>query len=109
MEKESIIPAGRKASALPYSPGIKANGMVYTAGQVGMDPATGEIVGVGDIAAQTRQVIENIRTVLEAAGSDLTKVVKTTVFVSDMSLFAGMNAVYAEMIPEPRPARLLKS
>lgn len=105
MDKEQIIPAGRKVGALPYSPGIKANGMVYTAGQVSQNPATGEIVGKGDMKAQTRQTIENLKQVLEAAGSDLSKLVKTTVFISDMSKFSEMNEVYAELIPEPRPAR----
>jgi len=105
MSKEQIIPPGRKVGALPYSPGIKANGMVYTAGQVSQDPATGELVGKGDMRAQTRQVIANLQQVLEAAGSDLSKLVKTTVFISDMSLFSQMNEVYAELIPDPRPAR----
>jgi 2-iminobutanoate/2-iminopropanoate deaminase len=89
---------------LPFSAGIRANGFVFTAGQVGTDPATGQVAGP-DVGAQTRMALENVRVVLEAGGSSLDQLVKVTVFLSDMRLFDGMNAVYREVVPEPRPSR----
>ncbi|SKA01036.1 endoribonuclease L-PSP [Enhydrobacter aerosaccus] len=77
----------------PYAQAIVAGGMVYCAGQIPLDPATGNIVS-GGIAEQTRQVLENLRAVLKAAGSDLTRAVKTTVFIKDMNNFTAMNEVY---------------
>ena len=88
----------------PYSQGIKANGFLFTAGQVGFDPATGELVDEG-IAEQTARVLENLRAILRAAGLDLSSVVKTTVFLVDMADFAKMNEVYAGAFGEQRPAR----
>jgi 2-iminobutanoate/2-iminopropanoate deaminase len=88
----------------PYSQGIRAGGFVFTAGQVGFDPATGELVD-GDIAEQTGRVLDNIRAILQAAGSELSDVVKTTVFLVDMADFAAMNEVYARVFGEHRPAR----
>jgi len=89
----------------PYSQAIRANGFVYTAGQVALSPATGEMVG-GTIEEQTRQVLTNLKAVLEAAGSGLDKVVKTTVFLSNIQGdFAKMNAVYAEFFTAAPPAR----
>ncbi|NWF63528.1 MAG: RidA family protein [Chloroflexi bacterium] len=88
----------------PYSQAIHIGDLVYTAGQVGLDPATMELVP-GGIEAQTRQALANLRNVLEAAGSSMDKVVKTTVFLRDMTDFAKMNAVYAEIFRENPPAR----
>ena len=89
----------------PYSQAVVANGMVFCAGQIPLDPATGEIVE-GGIAEQTHQVLKNLRAVLKAAGSDLGHAVKTTVFLQNMSDFAAMNAVYAEFFTEGQyPAR----
>jgi len=88
----------------PYSQAIVAGNLVFTAGQIPLDPATGELVQ-GDVAAQTERVIENLRAILEAAGSSLTKVVKTTVFLADMNDFAAMNEVYARYFGDHRPAR----
>ncbi len=88
----------------PYSQGIRAGGLLFTAGQVGFDPATGELVD-GGIAEQTRRVLENIRAILEAGGSSLGQVAKTTVFLVDMADFALMNEVYAQVFGEHRPAR----
>ena len=88
----------------PYAQGVKANGMVYTAGQIPINPKTGDFVS-GDIAAQTRQVLENLKAVLEAGGSSLGKVVKATVFLRNMSDFAAMNEVYAEYLGTVKPAR----
>jgi 2-iminobutanoate/2-iminopropanoate deaminase len=87
----------------PYAQAIALPGLVYTSGQIPLT-ATGEFVG-GDIAAQTEQVLKNLRAVLRAAGSDLDRVVKTTVFLADMSEFAAFNQVYAAHFGEHRPAR----
>lgn len=88
----------------PYSLAIIVNGMVYTAGQIATVPATSALAE-GGIQAQTRQVLENIRAVLEAAGSGLNKVVKTTVFLQNMDDFSAMNEVYASFFSEKPPAR----
>ena len=102
--KQVVTLADVPAPSLPFSAGIKANGFVFASGQVGIDPRTGQVAGP-DVAAQTRQVIENLRAVLEAGGSSLDRLVKTTVFLADMRTFEQMNAVYRELIPEPRPGR----
>jgi reactive intermediate/imine deaminase len=102
--KEVITRSDVPAPSLPFSAGIKANGFIFTAGQVGTDPRTGKITGP-DVASQTRQVIANLQAILEAGGSSLQQLVKTTVFLADMRLFDEMNAVYRELIPEPRPGR----
>ncbi len=88
----------------PYSQGIAAAGLVFTAGQIPLDPATGKLVE-GPIEEQTRRVLENLKAVLEAAGSSLDRVVKVTVFMTDLSLFARMNAVYGEFFGGTPPAR----
>jgi 2-iminobutanoate/2-iminopropanoate deaminase len=88
----------------PYSQGIKANGFLFTAGQVGFDPESGELVD-GGIAEQTLRVLHNLRAILRAGGVDLSAVVKTTVFLVDMADFALMNEVYAEIFGDHRPAR----
>ena len=102
MTKEVISRSDVPAPSLPFSAGIKANGFIFTAGQVGSDPKTGKVVGP-DVASQTRQTILNLEAILQAGGSSLAQLVKTTVFLSDLRLFDEMNAVYREMIPEPRP------
>ena len=88
----------------PYSQAQRVGDFIFTAGQVGLDPQSGQIVE-GGIQGQTRQVLNNLSAVLEAAGSSLANVVKTTVFVQDLGEFALMNTVYAEFFPETRPAR----
>lgn len=88
----------------PYSAGIYTNCFVFTAGQIAIDPATGEVVS-GGIAAETRQVLNNIKNILEAAGSSLELVVKTTVFLKDMGDFSVMNTIYAEFFIKNPPAR----
>jgi len=88
----------------PYSQAVKANGFVFTAGQVALDPATGSVVGA-EIKAQTERVMENLKGIVEAAGSTMHKVVKTTVFLKDMNDFAAMNEVYARYFPAAPPAR----
>ncbi len=88
----------------PYSQAIHIGELIYTAGQVALDPATMELVS-GGIEEQTRQALANLTNVLEAAGSSMNKVVKTTVFLKDMSDFTKMNAIYAETFGENPPAR----
>jgi 2-iminobutanoate/2-iminopropanoate deaminase len=103
-EKEVITTKDAPKALGPYSAGIRVGNMVYTAGQVGIDPAIGDIVS-GGIEAETRQVLHNLQAVLKAAGSNLDRVVKTTVFLQDMNDFSKMNAVYAEFFNEKPPAR----
>jgi 2-iminobutanoate/2-iminopropanoate deaminase len=104
-EGKKIISTEKAPKALgPYSQAIRIEGLVFTAGQVGLDPATMEIVE-GGVDAQTRQVLTNLKHVLESADSGLNFVVKSTVFLQDMSDFASMNAIYAEFFPENPPAR----
>ena len=104
MEKERIHTDHAPAAVGPYSQAIRAGGFVFTAGQVALDPAGGELVG-SDVAAQTEQVLSNLKAVLAAAGTGFDHVVKTTVFLLSMADFAAMNAVYARHFPEPFPAR----
>ena len=100
-----IVHTDRAPRAIgPYSQGVSTPTLMFTAGQIGLDPATAELVE-GGIAAQTRQVLKNISQVLQAANSALDLVVKTTVFLKDMNDFAAMNAVYAEFFAETPPAR----
>ena len=104
-EGKKIIHTDKAPKAIgPYSQAIRTETLVYTAGQVGIDPATGELVE-GGIDAQTRQVLTNLTRVLEASDSGLNFVVKTTVFLKDMNDFAKMNAIYAEFFSENPPAR----
>ena len=91
------------AAVGPYSQAVVSGGMVYTAGQVALDPETGVISG-SDVTAQTHQVMKNLTAVLSAAGSGLDRVVKTTCFLADMADFGAFNAVYGEYLPN-RPAR----
>jgi 2-iminobutanoate/2-iminopropanoate deaminase len=88
----------------PYSQAVRANGLLFTAGQVGFDPGTGELVD-GGITEQTERVLANIRAILEAERLDLGSVVKTTVFLVDMADFTAMNAAYADAFGDHRPAR----
>ena len=88
----------------PYEQAIKASGFIYTAGQIPIDPKTGNFVE-GGITAQTRQVLENLKAVLEAGGSSLDRVVKATVFLKNMADFAAMNEVYAQYLGSAKPAR----
>ena len=88
----------------PYSQAIQVGNLVYTSGQIPIDPATGNFVE-GGIKEQTRQSLTNVKSILEEAGLTMGNVVKTTVFMADMSDFADMNAVYAEFFAEPYPAR----
>lgn len=88
----------------PYSQAIEVNGFVYASGQIPIDPATGQFVE-GGIKEQTRQSLTNAQNILKEAGTDLSHVIKTTVFLSDIANFGPMNEVYAEFFTEPYPAR----
>ncbi len=101
---ERIHTESAPAAIGPYSQAIVAGDLVFTAGQIPLDPASMEIVG-GDVAAQTDRVMKNLAAVLESAGSSLQRVVKTTVFLSDMNDFPTMNEVYGRHFGEHRPAR----
>lgn len=105
MSTRNVIVAPKAPKALgPYSAAIETDCFLFCSGQTGVDPATGELVSP-DLEAQTRQVLTNLKNVLEAAGSSLDKVVKTTVFIRDMADFPKMNAIYAEFFPSNPPAR----
>jgi len=104
MNKQIITTDKAPAAVGPYSQGVRLGDFIFTAGQLGIVPGTKEFAGP-DIEAQTRQALENLRAVLEAGGSCLEHVVKTTVFLQDIGEFARMNAVYAKVFPENPPAR----
>ncbi len=102
---KEIISTDKGPKAIgPYSQAIKAGGFVFTAGQVAFDPATGQLVE-GDVARQTARVLDNLKAIIEAAGSSLDRAVKTTVYLKDMNDFAAMNEVYARYFPKIPPAR----
>lgn len=88
----------------PYSQAVVGNGLVFAAGQIPLDPRTGQPV-LGDVRVQTRRVLDNLKAVLEAAGSSMDKVVKTTVFLRDLNDFGAMNEIYGEYFREAPPAR----
>lgn len=103
MSKVAISSDAAPAALGPYSAGVKAGGMVFLSGQLGLDPKTGQLAD--DVVAQAEQSLENIEALLAAAGSALDNVVKTTVFLADIADFAAVNEVYASKFPEPYPAR----
>lgn len=104
MSKREISTDRAPEAIGPYSQAVEADGWVFTAGQIGLDPATGEFVG-SDVESQARQALTNLRAVLEAAGLSLEDAVKTTVFLEDMDDYAAVNQVYAEHFSAPYPAR----
>jgi 2-iminobutanoate/2-iminopropanoate deaminase len=97
MSKTVIATPSAPAAIGPYSQGIRLGNLVFTAGQIPLDPVTGQIVSSG-IAGQTTRVLENLKAILEAAGSSLPQVVKTTVYLKDLGDFAEMNAVYGSYL-----------
>jgi 2-iminobutanoate/2-iminopropanoate deaminase len=104
MPLDFVSTSGAPKAIGPYSQAVIANGFLFTAGQVALDPTKGELVA-GGIAEQTARAMENLRAILVQAGSDLSQVVKTTVFLVDMADFAPMNEVYARAFGNHRPAR----
>jgi len=104
MNKQVISTSNAPAAIGPYSQAVRVGDLLYTSGQIPLDPATGALVE-GDIAVQARQSLTNIKAILEAAGTDMSAVVKTTVFLKNMDDFAAMNEVYAQFFVEPYPAR----
>jgi len=102
--KETIKTSKAPAAIGPYSQAVKANGLLFLSGQIALDPASGQVVA-GDVRAQTERVMENLKAVLEAGGSALDRVLKTTVFLADMADFAAMNEVYGRYFPQEPPAR----
>lgn len=102
--KLPVYPEGGPKPGGPYSPAIIAGGFVFVSGQVPKKPGTSDLVQ-GDIAAQTRQVLENVKLTLEAAGASMADVVKVTAHLTDLKEFSSFNEVYASYFPEPRPAR----
>ncbi len=104
MKLEKVTTEKAPSAIGPYSQGIKTNGFVFCSGQIPAKPESGELV-TGSITNQTRQCLSNVKAVIEAAGSSMSKVVKCTVFLKDMNDFAEMNAEYAKWFTEPPPAR----
>jgi 2-iminobutanoate/2-iminopropanoate deaminase len=101
---ERISPPGVAAPRGPYSPAVRAGDFIFVSGQVAVDPATQQLIS-GDIAAETRQVLDNIKTLLEGCGATMADVVRCGVFLGDANDFAAMNTVYAEFFGEAKPAR----
>jgi 2-iminobutanoate/2-iminopropanoate deaminase len=102
--REAISTPHAPAAIGPYSQAIRAGDYLFLSGQIPLDPATGNLV-TGSIGDQTRRVFQNLQAVLEAAGASFERVVKTTVYLSDMAEFAAMNEIYATHFPAPAPAR----
>ncbi len=104
MNKETVSTDKAPKAIGPYAQAIKAGEFIYTAGQIPIDPKSGNLIA-GGIAEQTRQVLENLKAVLEAAGSSLDQVIKATVFLKNMADFTVLNEVYGEYLGEAKPAR----
>ena len=104
IRKEVLISSNAPRAVGPYSLGIRSGDFIFLSGQLGLDPASGEFVE-GGVEAQTRQALQNIKNVLQEAGVDLSNVIKTSVFLSDIKDFSKMNAVYAEFFDNNPPAR----
>ena len=104
MNKEQVYTKKAPEPIGPYSQAIKINNLVFTSGQIAIDPQTGSFIS-GDIREQTKQTIRNIEAILEAAGSDILKVIKVTVYLKDINEFTAMNEVYEEYFGKSKPAR----
>lgn len=104
MTKSLISTSNAPQAVGPYSQGVSAAGLVFCSGQIPLDPATGELVG-GSIADQTRRCMQSLSAVLEAAGSDLTRMIKVTVYLADIADYAEFNEAYAEFVGDEPPAR----
>ncbi len=103
MNRKAIATQAAPAAVGPYSQAIKTDGLIFASGQLGLDPATGKLQE--GLEAQTRQVLANISSVLDAAGASMADVVKTTIFMVDITQFAAVNAIYGTAFPSPPPAR----
>lgn len=103
-DREAISTDAAPAAAGPYSQAIRAGGLVFTAGQLGIDPVSGALVGDG-VQEQAERALANLAAVLEAAGSGLDRLVKVTAFLADIADWPAVNEVYARIVPEPYPAR----
>ncbi len=103
-QKEIIVTKNAPAAFGPYSQAVTAGGLVIASGQMGMDPSSGKMVETG-VEDETKQALENLKVILEAAGSSLGEVLKTTVFITDMNDFAKMNEIYSQYFTEGFPAR----
>ena len=104
MTRQAVSTNGAPAAIGPYSQGIASGDLVFCSGQLGLDPATGELVE-GGVEAQAERALRNLGAVLDAAGVGMNDIVKTTLFLASMDDFAAVNAVYAKFMPEPPPAR----
>jgi 2-iminobutanoate/2-iminopropanoate deaminase len=104
MIRHAVTTSGAPAAIGPYSQGIVSGDLIFCSGQLGLDPATGDLVE-GGVEAQTERALRNLASVLDAAGASIADVVKTTVFLADIDDFAAVNAVYARHMPDPAPAR----
>jgi 2-iminobutanoate/2-iminopropanoate deaminase len=104
MTRQAVRTSGAPAAIGPYSQGIAVDGFVFCSGQIGLDPATSELVE-GGVEAQADRALRNLAAVLDAAGASMADVVKTTVFLADIGDFTAVNAVYARHFPDPPPAR----
>jgi 2-iminobutanoate/2-iminopropanoate deaminase len=105
MARETVSTDKAPKAIGPYAQGVKAGGMIFCSGQIPLDPATGEMVGAGDVAAQTERVLQNLAAVLAAAGATFASVVKTTIFLADLQDFATVNQIYGRYFPSSPPAR----
>lgn len=106
MSKHVVSTSEAPAAIGPYSQAVRWGGLVYTSGQIALDPASGQLVGGSDVEAETRQVLANLRAVLAAAGAGFADVLKTTIFLADLADFAKVNAIYAAVFDGvPPPAR----
>jgi 2-iminobutanoate/2-iminopropanoate deaminase len=103
VNRKAIATQAAPAAVGPYSQAIKTDGLIFASGQLGLDPATGKLQE--GLEAQTRQVLANISSVLDAAGASMADVVKTTIFMVDITQFATVNAIYGTAFPSPPPAR----
>ena len=106
MSEKTVVSTDRAPRAIgPYSQAIVAGGFVFCSGQIALDPKSGELVGSGDVRAQTRRVMENLEAVLAAAGAGFADVVKTTIFLADLADFSSVNEIYGSYFSLAAPAR----
>lgn len=103
--REIVSTDGAPRAIGPYSQAVSAGGFVYCSGQIALDPKSGELVGAGDVRAQTRRVMENLAAVLDAAGVGFSDVVKTTIYLADLADFAAVNEIYGSYLSSAPPAR----